>query len=346
MIDHSNASLEAVSVHHVGNNTNEGTLDLSEAPLNLDDPRLRELLERYFLPHFSEAEMYSFSFTDNRFELNPMYNYALDVFTGENDFHETSVTIARHLFGVAVHPQIKPGDLFVVRISNMNVDGQETDAIGVFKSETRQPFMQVMERSFEMRYDDGINVDKIDKACLIFNFAKEDGLRVCAIDKSKNNGDAIYWKDGFLNVKPCSDAFHNTQQFLSIAKKFVTDQVKEEFEMTRTDQIDLLNRSIDYFKNHSEFDKAEFEEAVFHHEDLINSFRNFDDKFRKENEMEMEDSFSISSTAVKKQARAFKSVLKLDNNFHVYIHGDKTMIERGIDPDGRKYYKIFYENEQ
>jgi len=55
--------------------------------------------------------------------------------------------------------------------------------------------------------------------------------------------------------------------------------------------------------------------------------------------------FEISNKAVKKQARVFKSVLKLDKNFHIYIHGDKKLIERGTDEVGRKFYKIYYEEE-
>ena len=48
---------------------------------------------------------------------------------------------------------------------------------------------------------------------------------------------------------------------------------------------------------------------------------------------------------MKKQARVFKSVLKLDKNFHIYIHGDRNRIERGVDEQGRKYYKIYYDQE-
>jgi hypothetical protein len=48
---------------------------------------------------------------------------------------------------------------------------------------------------------------------------------------------------------------------------------------------------------------------------------------------------------VKRQARIFKSVLKLDKNFHIYIHGDRNKIEHGVDESGRKFYKIFYEQE-
>ena len=48
---------------------------------------------------------------------------------------------------------------------------------------------------------------------------------------------------------------------------------------------------------------------------------------------------------MKRQARVFKSVLKLDKNFHIYIHGDRNKIEQGVDEKGRKFYKIYYEQE-
>jgi hypothetical protein len=48
---------------------------------------------------------------------------------------------------------------------------------------------------------------------------------------------------------------------------------------------------------------------------------------------------------VKKQARVFKSVLKLDKNFHIYIHGNRELIEQGVEKDGRKFYKIYFEKE-
>ncbi len=59
----------------------------------------------------------------------------------------------------------------------------------------------------------------------------------------------------------------------------------------------------------------------------------------------IKDSFEISVQAVKKQTRIFKSVLKLDKNFHIYIHGNNELIEHGIEKDGRKFYKIYFENE-
>ncbi len=37
----------------------------------------------------------------------------------------------------------------------------------------------------------------------------------------------------------------------------------------------------------------------------------------------------------------FKSVLKLDKNFHNYIHRDRNKIEQAVDEKGRKYYNIY-----
>ena len=39
-------------------------------------------------------------------------------------------------------------------------------------------------------------------------------------------------------------------------------------------------------------------------------------------------------------------MLKLDKNFHVYVHGKRDYIEKGFDSQkGMNFYKLFYENE-
>ena len=57
-----------------------------------------------------------------------------------------------------------------------------------------------------------------------------------------------------------------------------------------------------------------------HQPEVMASFNEYKNNFQIEREIEIEDGFAISESAVKKQARIFKSVLKLDKNFHVYIH--------------------------
>ena len=106
-----------------------------------------------------------------------------------------------------------------------------------------------------------------------------------------------------------------------------------------------MSRSIDYFRSKETFDINEFQSEVFESDERIESFRSFGSKYVEKNDFDITSSFDISTQAVKKQTRIFKSVLKLDKNFHIYIHGNTDLIEKGMDDDGRKFYKIYYKEE-
>ena len=348
MTDFTQCSIEQAAVHQVGNPAREEDLHLSKENLDLSDDHLRELLFRYFLTPFADPEFYNFTFTDGDFTLNPLYNYASQLFEDPGSFHDLSVKIAHHLYEVSNHPNIKSGDLFVTWFRDVLVHDELLEAIGIFKAENRHAFIKVDQGTddFTLHYDDGIHVDKLDKGCLVFNTGKEEGYKVCMVDKSNKLTEAQYWKDIFLNLKPCNDNYHSTREFLNMTKDFVKKQVPEEHDVGKADQIDMLNRSVDYFKSHESFDKQEFEQEVFDNEEVAQSFRKYDDQYRTNNEVAINDQFEISSQAVKKEAKGFKSVLKLDKNFHIYIHGDRSKIERGTDPDGRKYYKVYYDQER
>jgi hypothetical protein len=132
---------------------------------------------------------------------------------------------------------------------------------------------------------------------------------------------------------------------MSLTKNYVKQRLPEDFEVSGADQADYLNRSMDFFKNNERFDEAHFEREILQHDNLIESFQKYKEDFSEEQELDLNAQFSISEPAVKKQARIFKSVLKLDKNFHVYIHGNRDLIEHGVDEKGRKFYKIFYSQE-
>jgi hypothetical protein len=346
--DFSNTKIKNCIVHHVGNRTNGEELFLSKNTLTIEDQRLHELLLKFFLSPFQNLELFSFTFSNEEFQLNPVYNYACDIFNSPASFLKKSKDLAKLLYETSNHPQIKAGDLFIVRLKDVQWNNQTCEALGIFKSENRQDFLQLEknENEFILNTEDGINPDKLDKGCLIFNLEAETGLRVAIIDKANKSSEAQFWRETFLNIKPCRDEYHYTKEFLNIARDYVTKQLHEDFEVNKADQIDLLNKSVEYFKKHENFDKNEFEKEVFQDKGVIKSFREFDQSYREVNEIEIEDQFEISPQAVKKQNRIFKSVLKLDKNFHVYIHGDRELIEHGVDKDGRKFYKIYYEEER
>ena len=167
------------------------------------------------------------------------------------------------------------------------------------------------------------------------------------IDQTNRSSEAVYWKDEFLKLRIRNDNYNQTSNTLNVYKNFITNKVDEEFEMSKADKIDLLNRSMKYFKEKEVFDMDEFSEEVIGNEQAINSFKNFKQQYENEYDTEIKDSFDISEQAVKKQARVYKSVLKLDRNFHIYIHGDKELIEKGFDDaKAMNYYKVYFKEEQ
>lgn len=350
MLDYTNCNIKKVSLHQVGNKTNGEELYTAKTPIDLgsNDNKLQGLLKQFFLSPFTNQEFHSLTFTNEDFTLNPIYNFAVDVFENPRKFHGNTVSIAKHLYELSVHPQIKAGDLFVAHLTNLTLDNEEVEALGIFKSENRQDFIKTNneEGEFSIDYEDGINIEKLDKGCLIFNTEQESGFKVCIVDRANRSTEAQFWKNDFLMLKPLSDAYHHTKNFLDVAKNYVSKQFAEEFEITKTDQIDLLNKSVEYFKSNENFDKKKFEKEVFQDANVIKSFRNFHETYQEDHNLEIEDEFEISAHAVKKQSRIFKSVLKLDKNFHIYIHGNKELIEQGVDKDGRKFYKIYYTEEK
>jgi hypothetical protein len=108
----------------------------------------------------------------------------------------------------------------------------------------------------------------------------------------------------------------------------------------------MLNRSMNYFKEKEEFNMDEFSSEVIGDSRGIESFKEYKKNYEQEYETEVPDNFQIAIQAVKKQARAYKSVLKLDKNFHIYIHGNNELIEKGFDEKmNMNFYKVYFREE-
>lgn len=347
MIDILNANIVSLAVHHCGNQTNEEELILSKSTIDIDDEKLKELLLKFFLNSFQNPEYNQFTFSNGDHTMNIIYQYITKIFEQPKTLLPQSVNMAKQLYDLSTHPQIKAGDFFIVYFDGLFFDGENVEAIGLYKSENKQDFLKVDKKNgaFEIVHQDGINIQKLDKACLILNLDKETGYRVCVIDNTNKAVEAQFWKNDFLMVKPCNDSFHATKDYLDLCKNYVTKQMPNDFEISKTDQIDLLNRSIKYFKDQDEFNMDDFSRSVIQDPQVIESFKGYKKQYEDEHELEFNESFDISDAAVKKQNRVFKSVLKLDKNFHIYIHGKRELIEKGVEADGRKYYKIYFNEE-
>jgi len=351
MISNFEIILSQLSIHYIGNKLQEEKCILSSQLVSLENELLENLLIQYFINPFTKVdEIYRFYHPSDELNLNEVYHFSELIFNDPESLNENSQQIAKHLYDVSNHPKIKSGEVYVAYFKDLQIEGELLDAIGIFKSENKETYLKVYSEKdcLNLSYEqEAININKLDKGCLIFNTDNEKGYKVAVIDNTNRGQEAVYWKDEFLKLKVRNDNYHQTTNVLGVYKNFVTQKVDDEFEVSKADKIDLLNRSMKYFKEKEIFDMDEFNNEVIGNEQGIASFLNYKKGFEDEFETQIPDSFDISGAAVKKQSRIYKNVLKLDKNFHIYIHGNKEFIEKGFDNEKRmNYYKVYFKEEQ
>ena len=340
------ASLKGLMAHYVGSKNNAGALHISPAALELDDETHKVLESTLLLKFKTIPEKYSFAHPSS-LQFNEVYSFCKQLFEDPEQLETLSASIARHLYEASTHPKVKGGELYVAFFEGLPVESRMHKAVGIFKTENKALYMNVDRRGkgFQLDIREGVEPARIDKGCLVINNREEEGFDVIIFDNQNRGEEAQYWKEGFLGLAPQQNEYHHTQHFLTLTKQFITEQLDSELKVPKTEQVELLNRSIDYFKSNEAFDIDDFQSEVFGSEEIIGSFRSFGSRYTEANDFDIASSFDISPDAVKKQARIFKSVVKLDKNFHIYIHGRTDLIEKGVDMDGRKYYKIYYQEE-
>jgi hypothetical protein len=346
MFNFHDSTLNSLAISFVGNKSREEQLKVSKSLIEVDQP-VRDLLVKYFLGPFKNNAFHNFSHSSD-LKMNKVYNYAKEIFSDPGRFFIQSVNIAKHLYEHSTHPKVKGGELYIAYFSGCIVEGEVVDAIGIFKSESRDTYLKVYPSGdgFEVSADEGININKLDKGCLIFNSDKETGYKVCIADNISKSDEARYWREDFLGLKARDDSYHKTQNYLQMCKSFITERVSEDFEVSKADEIDLMNKSVKYFKEKEVFDLEEFTTDIIRQPALIDSFRSFKDEFQKGSDMRIHDEFSISASAVKSSSRIFKSVIKLDKSFHIYVHGNRSNILKGYDEERQmNYYQIFFKEE-
>jgi hypothetical protein len=134
---------------------------------------------------------------------------------------------------------------------------------------------------------------------------------------------------------------------MSLCKTFVEEKLPEQFEISRMDQVDLLKKSVDYLKEKEVFDLQAFQQEVISQPELIDSFQQYKTQYESDRNIEIMPEFDIHDSAVKKQTKYMKSVIKLDKNFHIYVHGRPDNIQKGYDEErGMHFYQLFFREEE
>lgn len=345
MLEFTEAIIDQAVVHYIGS-IDANDMVLSDQTIDLSNELLHNLLRDYFVSHFKKATFYSFNH-DSSLNLNEVYSFVSDFFDDKRTLVETSHDIARHLKHVTNHPNIKEGELYLVSLKGCVVEGELVDALGIFKAETKDRFLKVNRSgsSFKLSCEFGINIKHLDKACLIFNTENDLGYKVCVIDNT-NKEEAKYWVDRFLQVKMRDMNFYQTKVTIDLCKGFVEDVINPQNNYQKLQQAEILTKTRDFFKDNEVFDQDEFETKVIKQPEAIEAFQEYKKSYEAELGYNIPNEFNISVDATKQAQKFFKSVIKLDKNFHVYIHGNRELVDRGYDEDkGMNYYKFFYQKE-
>lgn len=348
MINRKEAILSQLALHFIGNEQEEVKTTLSKELVDLSDEMQVSSFLKLFIDNFKEPEFFSFCPIAGSLEDNFMYQAVCACFDDDSDFLSWSHQVVKYLNSHATHHRIKSGELLIFKVSQLLFLDELVDGIGFCKIENKEPFLTFEKtggETFTIHEQNGALLNKPDKISLILDTDRENGFTVLNIDHVNRNQDAKYWRDDFLRLIHRSDDYHNTKQYIQLTKEFIHDRMAKEFDTDKSDQAITMQRSLDYFTKQESFDQFEYATRVFQDDKVVEAFKDFKSDYENYKQLDLADAFAISEQAVKKQSRVFKSVIKLDKNFHIYVHGNSNLIQKGIDEEGRKYYVLYYQEE-
>lgn len=343
------AQIESLSIHRVGNKNRNEDIFLSDQPQPVND-ELHALLKEYFLKPFRDKEKNYYRFVhETDLEFHELCELVNNTFNNPLKTHEHSKRIARLLFDESQHPHIKSGELYVVYFENILVDNEQTEAVGIFKSELKHDFLQFQEKgaNLDVLLEQGVNLNKLDKGALVLNTHKDEGYKILSVDS--NRYDTKYWLEQFLGVDIFADENFNTKSYLKFCQNFAKDVVLPAED--KQEEVMFMNRAVDHFAKNDEFEESKFLNEVVENPDLIPEFKNY--KTEKAPKYKIEDltDFPVSNPAVSAARKKIKNVINLDTNVQIkmdFINPESAerFIEKGWDPDREMYYYLVYFNKE
>ncbi|HLV93346.1 MAG TPA: nucleoid-associated protein [Aequorivita sp.] len=349
MINLFSTHIASLSIHRVGNKSRNEDIFLSSEPYKLED-ELTPLIKEFFLKPFREKEENYFKFSHEAdLEFHELYNMVSEIFNNPYNAHEKSRSIASFLFNQSEHPHIKSGEVYVAYLENVQLDNQKMDAVGIFKSELKQDFLQFAETETQLKamLQQGVNLNKLDKGCLIFNTEKEEGFKILSVDS--NRYDTRYWLESFLGVEPLADDNFYTKKYLKFCQDFAKDVVLPAED--KKQEVMFMNRAVNHFAKNDNFEETAFMNEVIENPDLIPEFRHY--KTEKAPKYSIEDltTFPIANTAVSAARKKIKNIINLDTNIQIkmdFINTESAdkFIEKGWDEEKQMYYYLVYFNKE
>lgn len=343
------AQIESLSVHRVGNKSRNEPVFFSAEPYRLND-EITAILKEYFFKPFREKEENYFRFAhETDLEFNTLYPIIEATFADPALLHKNSKKITTHLFEQSNHPHIKNGEVYIAHFTDVVLDNQKTDAIGIFKSELKHDFLQFQETTgnLDIIIQQGVNINKLDKGCLIFNTAKEEGYKILSVDS--NRYDTKYWLENFLGVDVLTDENFFTKKYLKFCQDFAKDVVLPAED--KKEEVMFMNRAVNHFAKNDDFEETNFLNEVIENPELIPEFKHY--KVEKGPKYSIEDvsNFPIANKAVSEARKKIKNVINLDTNIQIKMdfvnpESAEKYVEKGWDEEKQMYYYLVYFNKE
>jgi len=345
MLNYSNIQLNDLAVHRVGNKQRDEKNFISESLYHLDEEILDALMHYFLKPMKKANDVYRFQHRVD-VNMNEVYAYCKGIFDNPSTLLENSKHILNHLYDQSEHPNIKSGEVYIAHFSDLLIEDELVEAVGIFKSEQKNTFFKVSEsgNALTLNKMDGINIDKLDKGALVINTAGEDGFRVMSVDN--NAYDTMYWTHHFLSVDFVEDANFHTKLYLDMINEFSAEVVGEQ--ANKSEQVQFMANTVDYFATNKTFDFNEFANSVTDSEEMRQELSTYKEDFG----LEEVNGFEISNTAFKTAKKKIKSTLKLDTNIQIKLDVNNPeactqFIEKGYDEKrGMSFYKVYFNDEE
>jgi hypothetical protein len=349
MINLYNTHIASLSIHRAGNKSKNEPLVLSSQPYHMDD-EITPLLKEFFLKPFREKEENYYQFVNEAdLDFSEVYAAATAIFSDPETIHEESKKITKHLYDQSTHPHIKDGEVYIAYLENLQLDNVKVNAIGIFKSELKQDFLQFSEKENNVtaHLERGVNLNKLDKGCIIFDVNKEEGYKVLSVDS--NRYDARYWLEGFLGVNALEDDNFRTKKYLKFCQDFAKDVVLPAED--KKEEVLFMNRAVNHFAKNDLFNESAFVNEVIDNPDLIPEFNQYKTEQGPKYKIEDLTSFPIANTAVTAARKKIKNVINLDTNIQIkldFINPESAdkFVEKGWDEEKQMYYYLVYFNKE
>lgn len=194
-------------------------------------------------------------------QLNPVYNFVSSIFADENSFIQEANNLATYLYQQSLHPSIRNGEFYVMKINDCIVDGDKVNAVGLFKSELHDTVLKVVNNSngIQIVPENGMSLKKLDKGCVVFNKNRNDGYVVAVLDS--NTHDANYWTEAFLHAVSYKDSYHDTMNYIDFCKGFMASNTMET--VCKADKAIIMNKVLESLKSSKELDFSSFVYQAF-----------------------------------------------------------------------------------